>query len=355
MAPPPSQQRRTHNTLLFQRLLNLRDGASPFTLVLDTLEESGASLIGEFARRAKIGKSKIIYISFSTLRKRVPFEIDGFVFGRAKSLSILQQEIISHIASSPGNPQAAAQKYLLIIDTLNTLASSKPQHLSTFLSTLLLSPNISLLATHHTDIPLSHLPATQSYHPDPLTILIYLATAILTIHNLSQVVAKKRARDKSLQEPHFGLDERREGILIGLSGTLGAEGRAEVVVEMEIRRKSGRGILEVFVLAPPPPNSSIASKPTLDNVTLLDDHPLYSTLPPLNVLMGDGGGEGEEVETTFSLGLSEKERRAREGIVLPYFDAQRDGGASGAGMGGRILYEMGAEDREDFDDEEDEI
>jgi elongator complex protein 5 len=51
--------------------------------------------------------------------------------------------------------------------------------------------------------------------------------------------------------------------------------------------------------------------------------------------------------------LTEKQRRDREGVVLPYFDAQKDGG--GPGEGGRILYDMGEEDREDFDDEEDEI
>ena len=54
MAPSPLQQRRTHNTLLFQKLLNLRDGASPFTLVLETLEQSGGPVVREFGRRAKV-------------------------------------------------------------------------------------------------------------------------------------------------------------------------------------------------------------------------------------------------------------------------------------------------------------
>lgn len=93
--------------------------------------------------------------------------------------------------------------------------------------------------------------------------------------------------------------------------------------------------------------------------------------------MGEGG--------TFNLGLTERQRRAREGVVLPYYDAQRrvGGGGGGGGVGGlgaggvggsqgggdngsqgqvpagrigeggRILYEMGIED--DFDEEEDEI
>lgn len=54
MAPSPLQQRRTHNTLLLQKLLNLRDGASPFTLILDTLEQSGGPVVREFVRRAKV-------------------------------------------------------------------------------------------------------------------------------------------------------------------------------------------------------------------------------------------------------------------------------------------------------------
>ena len=52
--------------------------------------------------------------------------------------------------------------------------------------------------------------------------------------------------------------------------------------------------------------------------------------------------------TTFELGLTKKQREDREGVVLPYFDAQK-----GDGEGGRILYDMGEED--DFDEEEDEI
>jgi elongator complex protein 5 len=79
----------------------------------------------------------------------------------------------------------------------------------------------------------------------------------------------------------------------------------------------------------------------------LNDHLVFR-----DPVAGDGEAkeDEDEAETTFNLGLTEKQRRDREGIVLPYFDAQTD---IGAGEGGRILYEMGRED--DFDDEEDEI
>jgi elongator complex protein 5 len=135
------------------------------------------------------------------------------------------------------------------------------------------------------------------------------------------------------------------------------EGEDGVVVNMEVRRRSGRGVVENFVVILPSATSSSSSLKgvALSDVILLDDNPLYSSTPSgLGAAGGSGQGE-EEVETTFNLGLTEKQKRDREGVVLPYFDAQREGGAAGPGEGGRILYDMGAEDREDFDDEEDEI
>ena len=142
-----------------------------------------------------------------------------------------------------------------------------------------------------------------------------------------------------------------EGVLMGL----GSNDPRGVVVEMEYRRRSGRGVGEWFFL----PSSSSASQSTTaasaggakrtagaaptGGVILLEDHPLYA-----RPVEDDNAGGDEEMDTTFSLGLTEKQRRDRDGVVLPYFDAQKDGGE-----GGRILYEMGVED--DFDEEEDEI
>lgn len=151
-----------------------------------------------------------------------------------------------------------------------------------------------------------------------------------------------------MQEPVFGLAEGREGIIIGLNGKTNNDVEEGVVINMEIRRRSGRGVVENFVLLP-------ASKPlTLSEFVLLDDHPLYSSIPLVSGASHEGA-DGDDVETTFNLGLTEKQKRDRENVVLPYFDAQKEGGAAGPGEGGRILYEMGSEDREDFDDEEDEI
>ncbi|TVY18832.1 Elongator complex protein 5 [Lachnellula arida] len=366
MAPSPLQQRRTHNTLLFQKLLSLRDGASPFTLVLDTLEQGGGCVVKEFVTRAKISKSRIIFVSYATLRAKLSFEPDIFISARSKTLATLRTEILSHVALPPSASTSATNtsstKTLIIIDTLTNPSTTHPAHLPTFLSSLP-SPTTSLLCTLHTDIPLP--PPHQPYAADAPTTLAHLATAILSVSSFAHVLARKRARDRSLQDPMFGLCEKREGVLVGMRGEGEREG---VVVRMEVRRRSGRGVVEDFVVVPPSPSPSRTPTPTpnpttthkdkgnLSTLILLDEHPLYtstSTTTNTNTNTNTNTEETDDVETTFSLGLTEKQKRDREAVVLPYFDAQREGG--GNMEGGRILYDMGAEDREDFDDEEDEI
>lgn len=57
MAPTNLSHRQTHNLLLISKLLSLRDTASPFTLLLDSLEQPATPLIKEYIRRAKVSKS----------------------------------------------------------------------------------------------------------------------------------------------------------------------------------------------------------------------------------------------------------------------------------------------------------
>lgn len=141
----------------------------------------------------------------------------------------------------------------------------------------------------------------------------------------------------------FGLEDGVEGVLQGLK----ANGRDGLVLEMEHRRKSGRGVREWYYLPLKSPHSTMTLQPgrSKEIVVLLEDHPLHRT-PEDTASSGQDGSA--ESGTTFELGLTEKQRRDREGVVLPYFDAQK-----GDGEGGRILYDMGEED--DFDEEEDEI
>ncbi|KAK4203716.1 Elongator complex protein 5 [Triangularia verruculosa] len=336
MAPSAAAHHRSHSLLLLQKLLNLRDKASPLTLILDTLEQSAQPVLNEFMTRAKISKTKIIFISLSTHKK--PPLANVFIRGRHKTLQQLAAEIIPHVTPSPSSPN---QKNLLLITPLHPLLSH-PHLLPTFLQSII-PPSTSCLLVYHLDIPLLLSPS-PSYSPTPLQILTHLSTSILTLSSLPQTLASKAAADKSLPSPTFGLNSGREGVLVGLHHPPSPSQSSQkdgVVITMELRRKSGRVVQEKFVLFP----SSSSSEPQIKSVgalMLLSDHPAFSTV---------GNDEQEEdMEATFNLGLTEKQRRDREGVVLPYFDAQTE---VGGGEGGRILYDMGRED--DFDEEEDEI
>ena len=128
-----------------------------------------------------------------------------------------------------------------------------------------------------------------------------------------------------------------------------ANGKEGLVLEMEHRRKSGRGVREWFFLPlslSQPSDTTAPTKLARETVVLLEDHPACRALTTKPE--AGGGGDEEPDGGTFELGLTEKQRRDREGVVLPYHDAQK-----GGVEGGRILYDMGSED--DFDEEEDEI
>lgn len=231
---------------------------------------------------------------------------------------------------------------VVLIDSLNTLASSAHQSLATFLSSII-TPVVSVVSVYHTDVPVI-LPKTFiEYEPHPFTLLCHLATAILKLSSLQQEIERQKARNRSLVEPEWGLREDREGVIVGLKGR-SKEGESRgVVIGMELRRRSGRAVLEKFVLTP---TEASAARTRLGKLSLLADHAMFAAPADAE----PGGEVEEEPESTFNLGLTDKQRKDREGIVLPYFDAQTD---IGAGEGGRILYEMGRED--DFDEEEDEI
>ncbi|KKK21591.1 hypothetical protein P175DRAFT_0534562 [Aspergillus ochraceoroseus IBT 24754] len=353
MAPSNLSHRQTHNLLLISKLLSLRDTASPLTLLLDSLEQPATPLIKEYIRRARLSKVHVTLIAFETLK---PLDgVDAFVSARRKTPVEVVREVAA-VYQRESSTGTSARRRLVLIDSINPLLlhstrADKNFHLSTFLSSFILpaAPSIasaskgetSLVVTFHQDVP--GRPAQSPYSPSPLTLLSYLATTVIRLHSFSHILAQKAARDRSLVAPVFGLEEEQDGILLGrLDKPAGKESGEGVVLEMEHRRKSGRGVLEWYIL---PPASRYPSTQVKEIVTLLDDHPLYRPAEE-----SDAGAGDEEPESTFELRLTERQRREREGVVLPYFDAQH---GDGPGEGGRILYDMGEED--DFDEEEDEI
>lgn len=247
-----------------------------------------------------------------------------------------------------------------------TASTSSPQAATTTATT---TTTPSLFATYHTTLA---IPPPSPHSPPIVTLLQHTATTVLSLHSPTQFLQKTAARLRSKPEPAFGLAESATsthgGILVGL----GSSCPHGVVLEADIRRRgSGRGLGGWYYLGrhgAPDPGPEDRSFPL--GLMMLDDYPPYANLvrPVDSVNSNNDGnnnnGEKEQDDTdagiTFSLSLTDKQRRARDEVALPYFDAQRaaqNGGKafdlSAIGDGGRILYEMGDED--DFDEEEDEI
>ncbi|KAF3490637.1 uncharacterized protein GIQ15_00154 [Arthroderma uncinatum] len=340
--------RRTHNLLLISKLLNLREGAAPLTLVQDSLEQPAAPLLKEYIRRTRLSKGHVTFISFDTLTR--PAGVDSFITTKGKAYEEIAKEVVaSYPSCQPAwNQNIAPKRCLVIIDSMHPLLSPRggvdPVYLPEYLSSVLGPPSphmqASLVLVYHRHISPSL--SSNPYAPSPLSLLTYLATTIITTHSISQMLARRAALDRSLAPPVFGLEEEVDGVLIGrVNQHAKGERHDGIVMEMEHRRKSGRGIVEWYLL---PHASKYHAKQATEVVILLDDHPLYKRKDV------EVKGDSWEPESTFELGLTERQRRDRDNVVLPYFDAQK---GDGPGEGGRILYDMGEED--DFDEEEDEI
>lgn len=300
-----------------------------------------------------MAKTTTIFVSFETVKK--PRNVDVFIAAWDPEGPAWEKEVMSSLKTDATQRTHMVKIYtdtalmhttgkLIIFDGLNALAATEGSNLPSVLSAFI-SPTTSILATYHLDVPTSgHQSSnrTNVYAPSPLIVLKYIATTIFTTHSLHHVLACKAARDRSQVEPSFGLEEGVEGLVQGL----GSNGNEGIVLEMEHRRKSGRGVREWYFLplnpVPSTPAQTASAGIAREKVILLEDHEQYKPqhLPT--------DGEERKDESTFELGLTDKQRKDREGVVLPYFDAQH-----GGGEGGRILYDMGSED--DFDEEEDEI
>lgn len=333
---PESQHKKLHNQILISKLLQCKDGVSPVTLVFDSLHQSGKPLLCEIISKAKAAKVTIIFVSLETIGRKGLEKTDHFLQCYDTSEVQIQNAVQSVISKD--------RPTLVIFDTIHPLINSKGFSPATFLSTFM-GPSTSVVLLCHKDIPFS---THDDFAPQPLALLRYLATAILTVHSLSHTIAKKQARDRSIAEPAFGLDEGVEGVLVGM----GSNYRDGTVIEMEHRRKSGRTVKEWFFIYHTAQKSTSnvvgpkTGQKSMESVIQLEDHPLYPR-PAEGQRQDDTKDEGGN---TFNLGLTEKERIDRDAVQLPYFDAQNE---SGVGAGGRILYDMGVED--DFDEEEDEI
>jgi elongator complex protein 5 len=339
MARPANvAQYQRHSLQLISRVLNIRTNASPFTLILDDLNQRAMPLVGELVRRGLSRNVNVVVVSFESTRfhpavRSIP------AYGEETGEQILQ-----HIRKA----LSEAKESLVVIDSLYELLSVKNVDMGALFNLVAGEFASTLIGVYHQDI-IPNQDAHKAYAPQPLDLFKYMATTVITCRSFAHVLAAKAAKERSLPEPTHGLLQGAEGIV----QCLDANDHRGIVIEAEFRRKSGRPESETYFLRAArrsdynAPLSGMAFGTLRQEfVTLLDQVPAYSS----NEVTGLVNAAANEIESTFNLGLTDKQKQAREGVVLPYFDAQK---GEGAGEGGRILYDMGEED--DFDEEEDEI
>lgn len=337
MAPISVAQYQRHSVQLISRVLNIRANASPFTLVLDDLNQRAMSLIGELVRRALSRNVNVVVISFESTH----------FHPAVRSIAAHSVATGAQILQELKNALDGAKESLVIVDSLSELLEIDGIDMTTIFNLVAGKYASNLVGIYHQDIlPVQNL--QNPYAPQPLDLVKYMATCIMTCKSFAHVLATKAARERSLAEPTHGLLQGAEGLVQCLE----ANDHRGIVLEAEFRRKSGRPEIETFFLRAA--RASDYNTPTAgmaygtlkqEFVTLLDQVPAYGS----SEVTGLVNATGDEMESTFNLGLTDKQKQAREGVVLPYFDAQKGEG----GEGGRILYDMGEED--DFDEEEDEI
>ncbi|CAO2648362.1 Nn.00g076290.m01.CDS01 [Neocucurbitaria sp. VM-36] len=335
--PPSLAQYQRHSVHLMSRVLNIRTNASPFTLILDDLNQRAMPLIGELVRRALSRNVNVVVVSFEATR----------FHPAVHNVSAFEDQSGEQILQDLRKAMNNAKESLVIVDSLYDLISSKNVDMSTLFNLVAMEYASTLVGVYHQDMIPSQ-DVHDAYAPQPLDLFKYMATSVINCKSFAHVLAAKAAKERSLPEPTHGLLQGAEGIV----QCLDANDHRGIVLEAEFRRKSGRPESEIYFLRTARQsdyNVPLIGMPfgTLKQefVTLLDQVPAYNSQEVIGLV----NAHADDIESTFNLGLTDKQKQAREGVVLPYFDAQKGEG----GEGGRILYDMGVED--DFDEEEDEI
>ncbi|KAF2993173.1 hypothetical protein E8E13_000715 [Curvularia kusanoi] len=336
--PVNAAQYQRHSLQLISRVLNIRSGASPFTLILDDLNQRAMPLIGELVRRALSRNVNVVAVSFEATRFH-PAVCSVPAYGEETGERILQR-----IRAALSD----AKESLVVVDSLYELINVKNVDMGALFHLVAGEFASTLVGVYHQDT-IPDQGAHKAYAPQPLDVFKYMATTVITCKSFAHVLAAKAARERSLPEPTHGLLQGAEGIV----QCLDANDRRGIVIEAEFRRKSGRPESETYFLRAArqsdynaPSTGTAFGTLRQEFVILLDQVPAYRSSETTRL----SNATANDMESTFNLGLTDKQKQAREEVILPYFDAQK---GEGAGEGGRILYDMGEED--DFDEEEDEI
>ncbi|KAL3230967.1 Elongator complex protein 5 [Nakaseomyces bracarensis] len=297
----------THNpSVLLKRILSLTDPV-PLLLFTDTLAQSSQFLVQEVVHNVLDSQrnkedNTIIYVGFDEVNK--PKFADVFVDVSSTGFTRLSETISSYLPTAQ-TPVKSGCKNLVVIDSLNHIPRSQ---LSQFIASIA-SPHATIVATFHRDMVDSKLEKGLDNYPSAQELLGFMATTVIDIDAL----------------PTNGTDEEDINRELGKFNLLRGLNNKIFSITLTNKRRSGRSL-----------NYDFKVDPVNHQYTLLEDKEEDNSLETPEMLQD---------LATFNLSTSEKQKKARDLVDLPFLEAQ-----SLTTGGTAIVYEYEKDD--DYDEED---
>ncbi|CAA22665.1 hypothetical protein POMI540_3622 [Schizosaccharomyces pombe] len=303
-------------------LLNrcIRD-LSPLTVLKDNLQQTAKPILNYYAKNAASRGIKVLFISYETLEKEAPEGIDCFLYATSWEKVKSLKELYEHISSW----RTQGKQHIVMIDTINPILNTSISSFTMFFGSVLALGSICFLTSFHKDVTLENYP---SYLPPCEVFLDFTSTCTVSLIGMQHLSVEHDAKMRSLPNPL--LEELQDDKIISL---LGSNCETAIVLHVEFRKKSGRIIKESCVLK----NGKLEPYTPFEE-TARGPEPADNQI---------------DFNVSFNLNVSEKERKERDKVFLPYFSAQMVGSQHKSSFvdEGTIIYH--ADEADDFDEEED--
>lgn len=162
--PANAAQYQRHSLQLISRVLNNRSNASPFTLILDDLNQRAMPLIGEVVRRGLSRNSTVVVVSFEATR----------FHPAVRSIAAYGDETGEHILQQIRAAMSGVKESLVIVDSLYELISVKNVDMGALFNLVAGEFASTLIGVYHQDT-IPDQGAHKAYAPQPLDLFKFMA------------------------------------------------------------------------------------------------------------------------------------------------------------------------------------
>lgn len=331
--------------LVVERALLLKD-QSQFIVIEDSFTQSAQNLVDEILSRAASNIVKKVFLSFETVQQPEYISTEDLfidclakngdtdhgleailesVIGLVKAAKSTQKKADNELTIAETFSQSVSQdpsKTVMIIDSLNYLLSLA---ISKYLGRLtLIHPGFTILATYHTSLPDFHR-KEGLYYPSKVNLIRRIASSVYEVglyHDKKTIKQLSMASHGEIDEAYFEDEHLENQFYNRFVVPMGLNNRV-YNVKLTKLKKSGKKMEFFFRIDP---NGEVQLFDPHASETVVEDESLVQDL------------------STFNLTTSDKQKRAKNEVELPFLDAQN------FENGGAIVYQFEKDDDYDEDD-----